>query len=123
MDKQEAYALGYRNGSDSDMPDTSPLGLIQGDSREAYFDGYIAGVQKRDERLARGEGHVSRPEWMTDAQYDAVNKLYSRSADGSADRCEFFKRIQDCGIGSDRYAGINWCGMFVGIEQDGYTHT
>jgi hypothetical protein len=27
------------------------------------------------------------------------------------------------GIGSDRYAGIRWCHMFVGIEPDGYTHS
>jgi hypothetical protein len=34
-----------------------------------------------------------------------------------------FTRVEDHGFGSDRYAGITWCGMFVGIEADGYTHT
>jgi hypothetical protein len=60
---------------------------------------------------------------MTQAQVEAVNKLYRRSPDGSRDRHEFFTCTQNCGIGSDRYAGINWCGVFIGIGPDGYTHT
>jgi len=99
------------------------LGLIQGDSREAYFSGYIKGSETRDERMAGGKGHVIIPEWMTEAQVESVNTLYKRSPDGSPDRYEFFTRIVESGIGSDRYAGITWCGMFVGIEADGYTHT
>jgi hypothetical protein len=116
--EQQDYATGYRHGSDSDMPDSRGIW-----NREAYFEGYTKGSEDRDARMARGEGHVARPEWLNDAQYEAVNKLYRRSPDGSKDRREFFTRIQDCGIGSDRYAGINWCGMFVGIEPNGYTHT
>jgi hypothetical protein len=112
------YAQGFRHGSDSEMPNTRSVS-----DREAYFEGYAAGTQDRDERLAKGEGHVARPDWMTQAQYDAVNKLYQRSADGAKDRREFFTRIQEYGIGSDRYAGLNWGSMFVGIEPDGYTHT
>jgi hypothetical protein len=112
------YATGYRHGSDSEQPNTFGVS-----NREAYFNGYVAGSQDRDTRLALGEGHVTIPEWMTPAQVEAVNKLYRRSHDGAKDRREFFTRVQDCGIGSDRYAAINWCNMFVGIEPDGYTHT
>jgi hypothetical protein len=112
------YSTGYRHGSDSEQPNTR--GVF---NREAYFDGYVAGSEDRDKRLAEGEGHVVIPGWMTPAQVEAINKLYRRSHDGSKDRREFFTRIQECGIGSDRFAGIKWCGMFVGIEPDGYTHT
>jgi hypothetical protein len=114
----EDYATGYRHGSDSEMPDTRGVS-----NREAYFEGYSAGSQDRDERLVRGEPHIVIPEWMTPKQVEAINVLYKRSPDGSRNRHEFFTRVQESGIGSDRYAGINWCGMFVGIEPDGYTHT
>lgn len=69
------------------------------------------------------EPHIVPPAWLTPAQVEAVNKLYGRSPDGSSNRNEFFTRVQESGIGSDRYAGINWCGMFIGIEVDGYTHS
>ena len=59
--------------------------------------------------MSRGEGYVVIPEWMTPAQVEAVNKLYQRSPDGSRDRREFFTGVQECGIGSDRFAAIKWC--------------
>lgn len=115
---QEDYALGYRHGSDSEVPRT--LGVW---NREAYFDGYIKGTDERDRRMAGGVGHITIPDWMTPKQVEAIHKLYQRSPDGSRDRWEFFTRVSQHGIGSDKYAGITWCGMFVGIEPDGYTHT
>jgi hypothetical protein len=60
---------------------------------------------------------------MTPAQVEAVNKLYRRNPDGSRDRKEFFTRVQEYGIGLDRFATIRWCGKLVRIEQDGYMHT
>jgi len=114
----EDYTLGYRHGSDSESPKTHNVW-----NREAYFGGYIAGMQARNERMAGGKGHVVIPEWMTPAQVEAVNKLYYRNPDGSKDRYEFFTRVENCGIGSNRYAGITWCGLFVGIDPDGHTHT
>jgi hypothetical protein len=112
------YKLGYRHGSDSEPPNSGGVS-----DREAYFDGYARGSEVRDERLASGKGYIVRPEWMTDAQVEAIWNLYKRSPDGSRDRWEFSTRVQESGVGSDRYAGISWCGMFVGIEADGYTHT
>jgi hypothetical protein len=115
--QQKAYALGYRHGSDSEMPCAPPF------YREEYFNGYAKGSEDRDTRLNRGEPHIVIPEWMTPQQVNAIGKLYKRSPDGARNRHEFFNRVQESGIGSDRYAGITWCGMFVGIEPDGYTHT
>jgi hypothetical protein len=60
---------------------------------------------------------------MTPKQVEAVGNLYRRSPDGARNWHEFFSRVQDGGIGSNRYAVIHWCGMYVGIEPDGYTHT
>jgi hypothetical protein len=59
---------------------------------------------------------------MTDA-VRSHNRLYRRSADGAKDRRDFFSRIQQHGFGSDNYAGLTWCGMFVGIEPDSHAHT
>ena len=114
----EDYQLGYRHGSDSEQPS----GLFHHDYK-AYIEGYAQGSIDRDERCASGKGHIARQEWMTDAQVEAIRKLYKRSPDGARDCYEFFTRVTHSGVGSDRYAGINWNGMFVGIETDGYTHT
>jgi hypothetical protein len=107
---QAAYAQGYRHGSDGDGPDTTGVS-----SREAYFDGYARGM--------KNQPHIVIPEWMTPKQVEAINTLYKRNPDGARNRHAFFSRVHENGIGSDKYAGINWCGMFVGIEPDGYTHT
>ena len=59
------------------------------------------------------------PEWMTGQQVDAVFKLFRRSPDGSDSPRDFFLRVYSYGD----YCGLSWCGMFVGIEKDGHTHT
>lgn len=62
-------------------------------------------------------------DWLTRQQVDAVNKLYMRNPDGASTRLEFFQRVQRAGFGSDSYAAITWCGMYIGIETDGYAHS
>jgi hypothetical protein len=109
-EQNQDYATGYRHGSDSDQPNT--LGVT---NREEYFSGYVKGSQHQP--------HIVIPKWMTPKQVEAINLLYKRSPDGSLNRHAFFARVQQYGIGSDLYAGINWCNTFVGIEPDGYTHT
>jgi hypothetical protein len=118
MGNNEDHVLGYRHGSDSEMPDTRGVS-----DREAYFNGYARGSEDRDARLHRGEPHIVIPEWMTAKQVEAIGTLYKRSPDGARNRHEFFLRAQDCGRGSDRYVGIRWAGMFIGIEKDGHAHT
>lgn len=66
------------------------------------------------------EPHVVVPNWMTPAQVGSISGLYKRNPDGSANQADFFHRVKYC-IGG--YAGIQWCGMFVGIEKDGESHT
>ncbi len=58
------------------------------------------------------------PGWMTDEQAQAVRQLFDRNPDGSTLR-EFFDRVEPYGD----YCGLGWCGMFIGIEKDGYTHS
>ena len=54
-------------------------------------------------------------------QLNAIDHLWSRSPDGTADIYQFRKRF----TWYDRmdYIGGKWCGMFIGIERNGYTHT
>jgi hypothetical protein len=63
---------------------------------------------------------VDVPEWMTPMQTEAVNKLYDRDPDGSLSLKNFYSRVKYC---FGNYCGIEWCGMFIGIESDGYTHS
>ena len=60
---------------------------------------------------------------LSKSQQRAVKNLYDRLED-TDDRESFlaFRRRVMPGIGGD-YVGIPWCGMYVGIELDGYTHT
>lgn len=59
------------------------------------------------------------PEWMTPDQAESVERLFARSSDGSNTLVEFFARVENYGD----YCGLLWCGMFIGIEKDGYTHS
>lgn len=52
---------------------------------------------------------------------EAVIVLYERDTDGCESFSEFWKRFTWCNI-IGCYGG-RWCGMYVGIERDGYTHT
>jgi hypothetical protein len=56
---------------------------------------------------------------MTKEQQRAILKLFNRSSDGAASYLQFRRRFTDF----RDYAGGQWCGMFIGIERDGYTHT
>jgi hypothetical protein len=56
---------------------------------------------------------------LTEAQVKAIIRKYKQNPDGSPNLQHFFNRV---GVGSE-YAGISWCGMFLGIEKDGYTHS
>jgi hypothetical protein len=57
----------------------------------------------------------------TRAQRQAIKRLYERSVDGAATYREFRKRFRHYGL-LDLYGG-QWCGMFVGLETDGYAHS
>lgn len=56
---------------------------------------------------------------LTKEQRKALHKLWLRT---SGDRPPYreFRRTVTPGLG---WVGVRWCGMYVGIEPDGYTHT
>ena len=56
---------------------------------------------------------------MTPEQKASAEKVFARNPDGSATLEDFLQRIEDYGD----YVGLKWCGMFLGIEKDGYTHS
>lgn len=58
---------------------------------------------------------------ITKPQRKAIFLKFQRNADGAKTYREFrrrwyFSTMQGCVMGK-------WCGMWVGIEKDGYTHT
>lgn len=56
---------------------------------------------------------------ITEEQEEAVRRLHSRSADGSKTYEEFRERF----VKKGEFIGAQWCGMYVGIEPDGHSHT
>jgi hypothetical protein len=63
---------------------------------------------------------IDIPEWMTPAQTEAVNRKYAQDPDGSPSLKHFYTRVKPA-IGG--YCSIRWCGIWLGIEKDGYTHS
>lgn len=57
---------------------------------------------------------------ITRAQREAILKKYRQSPDGARSYREFRKRAFWT-LGD--FIALQWCGMYVGIEKDGYTHT
>jgi hypothetical protein len=56
---------------------------------------------------------------ITRPQRLAIRRTYLRSADGARDYRTFRRRVL-AGYGC---LMLPWCGMWIGIEPDGYTHT
>lgn len=56
---------------------------------------------------------------LTRKQMEAIKRKYQQSPDGAKSYLEFRRRAVrdfDCVM-------IKWCGMWLGIEHDGYTHS
>jgi hypothetical protein len=64
---------------------------------------------------------ISKHITLTKAQRHAVFKLYSRNVDGAHSYRQFRQRVFP-GFGG-AYVMVQWCGMYVGIETDGHSHT
>lgn len=62
---------------------------------------------------------VSVSETINLQQCRAVLRKYRHNPDGTTTISSFFSRVIDYGD----YVGLSWCGMFLGIEKDGYTHS
>ena len=59
---------------------------------------------------------------ITKAQRRAVKRVYDRDPDGSRSYREFRRRVIPTFYGDDVIM-LHWCGMWLGIETDGYTHS
>jgi hypothetical protein len=59
---------------------------------------------------------------LNKAQQKAVFRLYHGNSDGSPSYWHFRHRVFPL-IGEPTVAMIRFCGMVVGIEPDGYTHS
>lgn len=60
---------------------------------------------------------------ITREQRQAIKRIFDRNSDGSTTYRQFRRRVISGGFGSDRYLMIEWRGMWLGIERDGYTHS
>lgn len=61
------------------------------------------------------------PHKITVAQWEAIRRKYERNPDGAASFLEFCYRVQPA-VGIDCLM-LPWCGMWLGIELDGHTHS
>jgi len=60
---------------------------------------------------------------ITREQREAIYRKYQQSPDGTASYREFRKRVIGPIYASDPCLMLSWCGMWLGIEVDGYTHS
>jgi hypothetical protein len=59
---------------------------------------------------------------LNEAQEKALRQLYDGNPDGSTNYEDFQKRVFPL-LGEPEVAMLRYCGMVVGIEPDGYTHS
>lgn len=59
---------------------------------------------------------------LNKVQQQALLKLYRGNPNGSPSYLAFRRRVFPL-FGEPLVAMIRWCGMYVGIEKDGYTHS
>lgn len=57
---------------------------------------------------------------LTRLQREALFKKYKQAPDGSSSYIEFRRRLKPT---MDESVMLRWCGMWLGIETDGYTHS
>lgn len=67
----------------------------------------------------RGE-HPLPAFWINEAQFNAVNRKFLQNPDGSANFISFRRRLR---WGMNGELMLYWCGMWLGIERDGYCHS
>lgn len=86
-------------------------------------------VVQQPARLKEEELTVSNPELsgpafqITREQLISLRRKYEEHPDGATSFEEFKNRAKPGGFGTDRYLLIHWCGMWLGVESDGYMHT
>ena len=60
---------------------------------------------------------------ITQDQLKALRIKFERDAHGAESFETFKSRASPAGVGTDRYIVLPWCGMWLAIEPDGYTHS
>lgn len=58
----------------------------------------------------------------TKEQFKALLRKYDQNDSGYPSFLDFRKAVQPT-FGMDGAVVVNWCGMWLCIEEDGYTHT
>jgi len=60
---------------------------------------------------------------LTRPQREAIARKYRQNPDGAMSYLEFRRRVVAGFSGCESLAVLNWCGMWLGVEPDGYTHS
>jgi hypothetical protein len=102
-------------GKGTDYVNTHPIVTLFLDKLTSLNHGDVLSCYPLVEEMTK---KVAVPDWMTAKQVEAVHNLYTRDRQGVS-REEFFRKVENYGD----YCGLSWCGMFIGIEKDGYTHS
>jgi len=74
-----------------------------------------SGVEFRERAIERGEV-------LTAAQEEAIIRKYECNQSGYYNLMEFMDEAKPMG-GCDGAVTVKWCGMWLCIERDGYTHS
>lgn len=59
---------------------------------------------------------------ITEAQYDSLLRKWRQNPDGTFSIQEFTAKVVP-EFGSHGCIMVPWCGMWLGIEKDGHTHS
>lgn len=59
---------------------------------------------------------------MTNEQHKALRARFDRDASGYETFDDMLAAVQPT-FGCDEAVTVQWCGMWLCVEQDGYTHT
>ena len=59
--------------------------------------------------------------YLNKAQRLAIKRKFDQNSDGAKTYREFRSRVSPSF--QNEYVMLNWCGMWLGIERDGYTHS
>jgi hypothetical protein len=87
------------------------------------FAGELLAIEEAERmvRIKPNDEHLPEFE-VTLKQAQAIKKVFMRNADGSPNLDHFRGKVTR-GIGLGGCVMLPWCGMWLGIEPDGYTHS
>lgn len=105
---------------DCNATKTTKVDLLNYDDTDSLMELAKLAKDERDRKqLASDLKWVTVPSDLTQEQLQSIVRKWKQNPDGTPNLAAFFHRVRNYGD----YCGLNWCGMFLGIERDGHTHS